>query len=47
MIKIEYICDNCGEFKPYIPTKASVIVCEKCGQKEWIPNPKPIENKEE
>lgn len=39
MIKLEYRCDNCGEFKPYLPSKHSAIVCSACKHVEPFPHP--------
>lgn len=45
MIKIEYRCDNCGECEPYMPSKCGgVIICNKCGHEEKIPEPTNIKD---
>jgi hypothetical protein len=47
MIKIQYVCDKCGGFNPYVPSKASVITCMSCHHVEDIPMPTKLEKEKE
>lgn len=39
MILIQYVCDKCGGFNPYVPSKSSSITCMTCSHNEPIPQP--------
>jgi hypothetical protein len=39
MIKIQFICDRCHKFNPYVPSKGASVVCASCQHKEEIPIP--------
>lgn len=40
MIKIEYVCDKCGECESYMPSKhGGIIICGICKHQEEIPTP--------
>jgi len=47
MIRIQYICSNCGAFEPYLPSKSSSITCMKCHHNERIPDPTKLVNEGE